>query len=985
VKLASLALAVLFALPAQARRSPTYERAVKLFWQGRVEEAAALYQKALERDPVNAALLTDLGLALDRLGRADEAERHFRRAIEKDPLRWLAYANLADLVSALDSRWERREQIDALLAGALAKMPPKAHVARVGLTFALARFERSVGRTREALQRLDSLADDELTPMERDRKLKLADAIAADERARAVEDWPEPQVAEADQRALAEAERLLGAGLFAAALRAAEALASGHPGWHEPRWARARALHALRSVDEAARELSVLVRLRPSHAQGWKLLGQILEEHGGQLEAERADEALRQALALEPSWTDLWRLRAKVALRRGRGADALRFLERLRLDPDAAHAEELRTLAAQARARLAESGPRGAPQRPAAEPAPEARELLRRAQEFIAKPERTDDEQASELLQQALSASPAFVEAAATLYSLTEAVPETTVQALWDDGPALLELAAQIQRIRARAPIVRPWIDRAVALGTTEALLARAQLRAASGERSGALDDLLAYVAGPQPSRLDDARQLRAALTPPPRADAVRVRAQLKLAEDHPAEALAELHIRCDKPPRRADPARLIALGRVHEYVGDLPAALACYRAAIDSPEALQRLVRVAARAPARDLDGFEAQLEAASAAGMAEADWPLARRLLAQGRGDEALVRIERFLRDGAVDHPARAAALAARDGMLDARDARTRAARRRALLSLAALALLGLGAALVLWHGSSVAGALRGRPALFPAVARAVAEIRHDVLKHRASVLGAAVDRPEALADVARSLLSPEPASRTVAGIYERLRHAARAQGVTLRRLGREPIFGPLARDLMRAESWLRRKAPGARYAVIDARLREVHSERLGALLKLGPRTLLDAAALSSWIRDVEAEVRRGGASWVSPALQLPGMEVEFPVERGALALIFANLLRNAQDAAGAGSVLVRLAEERDAAGRRMVALLVGDSSARGLTLEAIESRESGRGLAIVRDLTREWNGHLIVRPEAAPWTKAVGACFPAPVASA
>jgi hypothetical protein len=60
-------------------------------------------------------------------------------------------------------------------------------------------------------------------------------------------------------------------------------------------------------------------------------------------------------------------------------------------------------------------------------------------------------------------------------------------------------------------------------------------------------------------------------------------------------------------------------------------------------------------------------------------------------------------------------------------------------------------------------------------------------------------------------------------------------------------------------------------------------------------------------------------------------------------------------------------------------MRVLLVGDSAETDLTLEAIESRESGRGLAIARDLTREWRGHLVVRPESAPLRKAVGACFP------
>ena len=70
----------------------------------------------------------------------------------------------------------------------------------------------------------------------------------------------------------------------------------------------------------------------------------------------------------------------------------------------------------------------------------------------------------------------------------------------------------------------------------------------------------------------------------------------------------------------------------------------------------------------------------------------------------------------------------------------------------------------------------------------------------------------------------------------------------------------------------------------------------------------------------------------------------------------------------------------EERDATGRRLLLLLVGDSASAEVTLEAIERRESGRGLALVRDLVHEWRGHVVVRPLAVPWTKEVGACFPA-----
>src|SRR6185369_11144556 len=68
----------------------------------------------------------------------------------------------------------------------------------------------------------------------------------------------------------------------------------------------------------------------PGDARAWRRLGEILAEHGGVLEADRADAALREAMALEPSWYELWLLRAKVAIRQGRSQDALRLLDRYR-------------------------------------------------------------------------------------------------------------------------------------------------------------------------------------------------------------------------------------------------------------------------------------------------------------------------------------------------------------------------------------------------------------------------------------------------------------------------------------------------------------------------------------------------------------------------------------------------------------------------------------------------------------------------------
>jgi signal transduction histidine kinase len=103
---------------------------------------------------------------------------------------------------------------------------------------------------------------------------------------------------------------------------------------------------------------------------------------------------------------------------------------------------------------------------------------------------------------------------------------------------------------------------------------------------------------------------------------------------------------------------------------------------------------------------------------------------------------------------------------------------------------------------------------------------------------------------------------------------------------------------------------------------------------------------------------------------------------VDEDALFTVVANLLRNAAAAvadAPATQLLVRVEREADVTGRQLVTVLVADSAPRIVTLAEIEERDGQRGLGLVRDITRRWGGHLVVRREAAPLVKAIGACFP------
>ena len=304
----------------------------------------------------------------------------------------------------------------------------------------------------------------------------------------------------------------------------------------------ARALEAAGRVDEAARDLEIAVNLAPSDAVAWRTLGKILAQHGGALEAERADDALRNALTLEPGWTDL-----RDAARQARASGA----QSATPPPDARSCDG----AVGHRARPLSAG-RGM----------DSRRRSGRARPRAARSSAAD--------------SPGFVAAAVSSYAMTGRLPPATLEALKNDGPGLWALAAGVRKLRPdavrsrRAPTTStrwcgPLIDRAVALDVQEARFARAIARAAAGDRAGALADLTAYIARePTPDHLAEARALRAEIEDRagPRGDSrpsPQLLARIRLLEDKPEAALRALGGSCT---REIPADRLVALGLVNEY-----------------------------------------------------------------------------------------------------------------------------------------------------------------------------------------------------------------------------------------------------------------------------------------------------------------------------------------------------------------------------------------------------------------------------------
>lgn len=920
--------------------------------EGSWGDAAELLRQAHDKDPKNAAIATDLGYTLTHLGVREEAERLFKQAIELDPRRFYAYVNLAELWSSDPMRWQRRDEMLAFLSKALETTAGDAK-ACANIELKLAELQRSLGRAADARARLQRLSRATVPVQVRQRATRLIDEVDAEARARALEDWPAPPVAREDQEQLAKAHAMENG---RSALEILDALVARWPAWYEARWERARVLERLGQLDEASAELTIVVQLSPTHAQAWRHLGRILALHGGRFEAERADEALRQALALEPSWSDLRELRNQVAAKRTRSG----------------HKSE---------------------GEPVPEPTARARQLVEDAQSWIGM---EAPEMAPPLLHQALTESPGFVEAAVALYSLEHAVPAATVKALWNDGAALWRLAAQVTALRTReaAASARPWIDRAVELGVQEARFARASLRAAAGEHAGALEDLRNYVAAePSPPRLEEARALRVTLGAATAADSPERLVHLRLAADKPAEALAALGGSC---AAGLPFDNLLALGLVYEYMGDARRALDCYQIAISGgaqanaaqmQRAWERLGTAAAALPVAELERVRPSLRDAVRAGVGLASLALARLAEARALWPDAESELRVFFASASADEPrlgeARELQQRVRLAMEQDRLNRSELVRRGlALAGIAALILLGL--ALQRWaRRFSLKRALRAQPLLFPALSQAIGKVRHDVIKHRASALELLSDPTTNREDVVRALLEPAPVSREVTGIYAQLAQEARGLGLQLPPLGREPVFGPLVRDLVHVEELLGRNDPrnDAELRTLDQRLRGMHADRLQQLLRSGPRTRLDAGLLLRWIDGVASEP--GRPAWVAPGLFLQEAQVAFPMNESTLRSIFSNLLRNAVDVVAqqpSGSVQVRVEQGRDGTGRRTVSLMVVDSSPRALHEGDIEARAADRGLGIVRETTRRWGGQIFVRPESAPFSKAVGVRFPA-----
>ena len=710
---------------------------------------------------------------------------------------------------------------------------------RFNLLLRVANFERAVGRTAAARARLEPLLAADATPAlsraQRKRVLDLLDAVGLDERAHALEDWPAPRP-----------RRRGGWRRRRRASRRRSASTTRFEIWRSPSTSRPR------------------TRRPGARSAGCSPL------HGGALEPDRADEALRKALALEPAWADLRALRDEIARRRaGRSAPA--------------------------------------PSPRVVAPSEHARALFQEAEEWIDVGDPSASAATCSIRRWLTRRASSRRRSRSTR---SGPVPQATVAALTDDGAglwALVDRRSELAGAHSRGKDAAKEADVDIAhrapgsiapsRSTFRRPASRARLaRAAAGDRAGALDDLVAYVARePRPAHLAEARACAPGSVRRPTRPTQRARRRRA-----PLPSPARPHPSARRSPRRRAPrARRALRRRAARRPRDWRSAASTSMRSVAPTRAC---VTSARRAGARGDDRGARSASRGSTRACPDDGWRrggarAARRRRGRARerrrvvGSRAARRRRGRLSAALADVERRSRRRRRRPGPRGPGFPRRAPRARAGRATIAARARRRVAPPLVAsprsrrsrWSSSrsrAAAGAVdarggaRRRPAAVPRGRARIGELRHDVLKHRVGVLGLASDPQVDRADLARALLEPTPASavvaadRTSASCRRRAGRASRCgRSAASRRLGALCRRSRARRALaLVARAGRRRRArdrpPAARRARRSRSRRSCSRGRARASAR---------GALADWIAAVEASARGDGARWIAPALLL------------------------------------------------------------------------------------------------------------------
>lgn len=677
----------------------------------------------------------------------------------------------------------------------------------------------------------------------------------------------------------------------------------------------------------------------------------------------------------------------------------------------------------------AEDEARKLPARPGfAPPSADARRAFSEGKAGLRRGTNTSNASAREAFKTALRISPGYSEAALALGSVEErdgrtaeaaAAYRTALAADPDGFEALTALANLLwnEPDRAAKEESLALLDRALALRPDLLRLQReaANRWAAWGDPARALERLDAWWPFASPEERTAAAPFRerlrarlartfgpepADLGSDPASPAVPAFRLAQVYAGRPAErdwdaAEGEL-----LEAERLDPRFVPALelrAALRERKGDLPGAEDVLRRAVgvdpSRTPAWERLAELLGRQPRRAEDA-EAAWVHAEQAGSREALFALARIASGQGRTLRAAALYRRYVSEaaGGVHVEEARAALE--------REERRQQTLRGAGFGAALFALLAGGLS---WarrrSGLTLDEWLRRDPGATHDARSIAGRLSHEAFKHGGLLLGEAVERldtPGGLAEAAPLLVERLYGSRTTPGLVAEARTAlaelealARRRGARLNLRFKDPLLTPVFRALDGLTRVERAFVRLAETGSLPARRMESLARKVrSAAEALSPRTAqrltagLDAAGstevrfdrLESLLASVARERDSPPPPLAGLGLFAPGGggSVRVRVPEGDWFTLWRNLFANAL----AAPRLALLAEERrdPVTGQALARFVLFDGDPRVLTAEMIRGRGAERGLGVVADLVRKWDGLVDVTPGTGEFTKGV-----------
>ncbi len=457
----------------------------------------------------------------------------------------------------------------------------------------------------------------------------------------------------------------------------------------------------------------------------------------------------------------------------------------------------------------------------------------------------------------------------------------------------------------------------------------------------------------------------------------------------------------------RLDPLFVPALelhAALRERRGDLAGAEEVLERAVAADpsrtSAWERLADLLSRRSGRARDAESAWVSAEQA-GSREALFALARIASGEGRSSRAAALYRRYLAEAAGGVHAEEAQAALE------REERRQGTLRGAALGAGALALLAGGLS---WArrrtGLTLEEWLERDPGATRDARSVAGRLSHEAFKHGGLLLGEAVERLDSsggLAEAAPLLVERLYGTSDAKGLVAEARAAfsdlealGRRRGARLNLRFKDPLLAPVSRSLDALGRVERDLATAARTGSLSGRRLEALGRTLReAAAVLSPRTAqlltagLDAAGstevrferLASLLTSVARE--KEAAAPLLAGLGLfaaagDGKRMRVRVPEGDWITLWRNLFANALQAPR----LALLAEERrdPVTGQALARFVLFDVDPRLLTAEMIRGRAAERGLGVVADLVRKWDGLVDVTPGTGEFTKGVAVEFAA-----